>query len=679
MENEGKKPNHLIKEKSPYLLQHAYNPVDWYPWGDKAFDKARKENKPIFLSIGYSTCHWCHAMARESFEDKEVAELMNETFVSIKVDREERPDVDSVYMRVCQIMTGSGGWPLTVIMTPEKKPFFAATYLPKKGRGGMPGMMELISAVKKLWGEQREGLESMGDKVIGAIKEFHYGGEDIGEEIFLETYKELRQSFDEQYGGFGISPKFPTLHNLIFLLRYWKRSGNERALHMVEKTLQAMRLGGIYDHIGFGFHRYSTDRYWHVPHFEKMLYDQAITTIAYAESYLATGVGYYRKTAEEIISYVTREMVSPEGGFYSAEDADSEGKEGLFYFWDIEEIERVIGKDDAGMVSKVFGIDGENKIPYMGKPMPEIAAEEGISEEDLSLKIEEIRKKLFDERRKRIHPGKDDKILTSWNGLMIASLSIASQIFGEKRYSEIAGKAADFIMKNMLTEKGELMHMYRGGASIPAYLDDYAFFIWGLIELYEATFDINFLEKAIELNNKLIEKFWDENRGGFYFTSENELFIKQKESIDGAIPSGNSIAMLNMLRIGRITADSKLEEMAYEMAKAFSREVKNFPSAHTSFVSSLDFMLGQSYEVVIAGDCSSEKTLEMIEEIRRIYVPNKIVLLKPTEQDSSPITAIAPFTENMNEIDGSPAVYVCRRYACQSPVKDLDKIKEMFD
>ena len=674
----NKKPNRLINEKSPYLQQHAYNPVEWYAWEDEAFEKARKENKPIFLSIGYSTCHWCHVMAHESFEDEEVAKLMNDTFVSIKVDREERPDVDSIYMRVCQIMTGGGGWPLTIIMAPDKKPFFATTYLPKKGRAGMPGMIELIHAVKKLWEEQREGLESIGEKVVDAIKKPSSAGEKISREIFEDTYRELEQSFDGEYGGFGVSPKFPTPHNLIFLLRYWKRSGEERALHMVEKTLQAMRLGGIYDHVGFGFHRYSTDRQWHIPHFEKMLYDQAMISIAYAEAYLATGVGDYRKTAEEVISYVLREMRSPEGAFYSAEDADSDGKEGLFYFWSLEEIREVLG-EDAEIAARAFNLDGENTILHMSKSISEIAAEVGMDEHDFSLKMEEIRKKLFEEREKRVHPGKDDKILTNWNGLMIASLAISSRIFSKRDYSKTAARAADFIMENMLDSEGELMHMYRGGASVPAYLDDYAFLIWGLIELYEATFDVEFLEKAIELNNKLLEKFWDENEGGFYFTSATDLIMRQKESIDGAIPSGNSIAMLNLLRLGRMTSDTELEEKAYRVAKAFSEEVNNFPSAHTSFVSSIDFMLGNSYEVVIAGNSSSEKTHEMVEIINSIYVPNKVVILRPTEEELPPITSIAPFTREMKEIEGSPAVYVCRNYACKSPVNDADKIKEMFD
>ncbi|HHH77805.1 MAG TPA: thioredoxin domain-containing protein, partial [Thermoplasmatales archaeon] len=585
--------NHLVNEKSPYLLQHAHNPVDWYLWGEEAFGKARKENKPVFLSIGYSTCHWCHVMAHESFEDEEVAELMNETFVSIKVDREERPDVDSIYMRACQLMTGSGGWPLTIIMTPDKKPFFATTYLPKRGRAGMPGMMELIPAVRKLWEEQREGLESMGERVVDAIEASSVStpGGQPGEDIFKDTYGEFSRSFDGTYGGFGTAPKFPTPQNLIFLLRYWKRSGDKKALEMVEKTLQGMRLGGIYDHIGFGFHRYSTDREWHTPHFEKMLYDQAMIAIAYMEAYQATGRAEYGMTAGEILEYVLRDMFSPGGGFYSAEDADSEGKEGTFYIWDAEEMLDVLGEEDFEIASEVFNINDENRITHMGKTLADIAAGHGVSVGEFENKMEKIRKKLFGAREKRVHPAKDDKILTDWNGLMIASLAIGARVFGNRRYAEAAARSADFILEKMRTPDG-LMHRYREDASISAYLNDYAFLIWGLIELYESTFDVKFLRKAIEMNDELIEKFWDGKDGGFYFTSDDGVLLRQKEGNDGAIPSGNAVSMLNMLRLGRITSDVELEEKAREMAKTFSNDVKKFPSAYQTFMVALDFMFG---------------------------------------------------------------------------------------
>ena len=663
MKSNGRKPNHLINEKSPYLLQHAYNPVDWYPWGKEAFDKARKENRPIFLSIGYSTCHWCHVMAHESFEDERVAELMNEIFVSIKVDREERPDIDGIYMRASQLMTGNGGWPLTIIMTPDKKPFFAATYLPKEGRAGMPGMMELIPAVKKLWEEQKEGLESIGDKVADAMKISSASSSEgeIGEEIFKEAYMAFFQSFDKMYGGFGISPKFPTPQNLIFLLRYWKRSGDEKALDMVEKTLQEMRLGGIYDHIGFGFHRYSTDRQWHTPHFEKMLYDQALIAMAYMEAYQVTGKAEYGRTAEEIFEYVLRDMTSPDGGFYSAEDADSEGKEGAFYLWDKGEMNSILENKEFETASAVFGINDENKIIHIRK----------------NIDIEKIRRKLFDAREKRIHPAKDDKILADWNGLMIASLAMGARIFDNGRYAAAASKAANFMLSKMKTRDG-LMHRYRGGASIPAYLNDYAFLIWGLLELYESTFNVKFLKEAIEMNDELIEKFWDDKGGGFYFTSNNELF-RQKEGNDGSIPSGNAIAMLNMLRLGRITSNVKFEEKAREMAKIFSNDVRKFPSAHATFMVALDFMFGPSYEIVIAGESSYPETEKMVRAVSSIFIPNKILIFRPTEREKPEITSIADFTAEMGDVDGKPTLYVCHNHACRKPITSIKEIYKAFD
>jgi len=672
--------NHLINKKSPYLLQHAHNPVDWYPWGTEAFDKAKRENKPIFLSIGYSTCHWCHVMAHESFEDEEVAELMNETFVSIKVDREERPDIDGIYMMACQLMTGSGGWPLTIIMTPDKKPFFATTYLPKKGRAGMPGMMELIPAVRKLWEEQKEGLESMGDRVVDAIgaSSVSVSGEQLGEDIFRDAYGELSDSFDKIYGGFGTAPKFPMPQNLIFLLRYWRRSRDGKALEMVEKTLQGMRLGGIYDHIGFGFHRYSTDREWHTPHFEKMLYDQAMIAIAYMEAYQVTGKAEYGRTAGEIFEYVLRDMLSPGGGFYSAEDADSEGKEGTFYLWDAEEMLDVLGEDDFEIASKVFNINDESRIVHMRKTLADIAAGHGVSVSEFENKMEKIRQKLFGAREKRVHPAKDDKILTDWNGLMIASLAIGARIFGNKKYAEAAARSADFILDRMRTQDG-LMHRYREDASISAYLNDYAFLIWGLIELYESTFDVKFLKEAIEMNNELIEKFWDEKDGGFYFTSDDGVLLKQKEGSDSAIPSGNAVAMLNMLRLGRITSDAGLEDRAHEMAKTFSNGIRKFPSAYSTFMVSLDFMFGPSYEIVIAGKSSSVETEKMVRAINSIFIPNRTLIFRPTEEEKPDIISIAEFTSEMGEVDGKPALYVCHDYACRKPITSIEEIGNAFD
>ena len=572
--------NRLIREKSPYLLQHAYNPVDWYTWGDEAFEKARKEDKPIFLSIGYSTCHWCHVMEHESFEDTEVARLMNEAFVSIKVDREERPDLDHVYMTVCQMMTGAGGWPLNVILTPDRKPFFAGTYFPKESRFGRLGMMDLAPRIEELWRTQREQVLQSASKIMLALRQVPDSspGQVPGKDVLDSAYQQLAERFDPVQGGFSQAPKFPTPHNMLFLLRYWKRTGETRALEMVEKTLQAMRLGGIYDHVGFGFHRYSTDAEWLVPHFEKMLYDQAMLAMAYTEAYQATGKSEYAKTAQEIFAYVLRDMTAPNGGFYSAEDADSEGVEGKFYVWNLEDIDRVLESGEADLVKRVFNaklsgnfeeeatgrLTGSN-ILHQKSSLSEVASELKLSREELEERLQEARKKLFAAREKRIHPHKDDKILTDWNGLMIAALSKGAQAFDQPKYADAARKAADFIFKTMRDPSGRLLHRFRDGeAALHAHVDDYSFLIWGLLELYEASFDVHYLQSALTLNDDFMAHFWDAGGGGLYFTADDaeELLLRKKEIYDGATPSGNSVAALNLLRLARITANADLEQRA---------------------------------------------------------------------------------------------------------------------
>ena len=519
-----KRANRLILEKSPYLLQHAYNPVDWYPWGPVAFEKARTENKLIFLSIGYSTCHWCHVMEKESFEDPIVAKLLNETFISIKVDREERPDIDSTYMKICQMMTGSGGWPLNIIITPNQKPLFATTYIPKEDRFGKIGIKELIPCIKELWQSRRHELESSAERIISLLKEQVTSGIDRGEELGKSTLDEafvsLSSRFDELYGGFGNAPKFPTTHNLSFLLRYWKRRGYRKALQMVERTLRAMRRGGIYDHLGFGFHRYSTDSKWFVPHFEKMLYDQAMLTIAYLEAYQATEKEEYAQTVREILTYVLRDMTALNGGFYSAEDADSEGEEGKFYVWTEDEIKRLLHKKEIEFVTRIFNIvpsgnfEDESTRRRTGKnilslrdSLPEVASKLGTPLIEIRKRLEDALQRLYVAREKRIHPNKDDKILTDWNGLMIVALAKAASVLSEDAYVTAAKKAANFIISNMTTPEGRLYHRYRDGEpAIMGFLNDYSFFIWGLIELYEATFEASFLKRAIKLTEVMMKQ-----------------------------------------------------------------------------------------------------------------------------------------------------------------------------
>jgi uncharacterized protein YyaL (SSP411 family) len=692
----NERPNRLIHEKSPYLLQHAHNPVDWYPWGKEAFEKARREDKPIFLSIGYSTCHWCHVMEHESFEDPEVADLMNDTFVSIKVDREERPDLDHVYMTVCQMLTGSGGWPLTIFMTPDKKPFFAATYIPKGNRFGRTGMMELIPRIKEVWKNRRDEVLDSATKVVDALQglEKESAGAELGRPELKQAYEELRKRFDAAYGGFSTAPKFPTPHNLLFLLRYWKRSGDEQALSMVEKTLQEMRHGGIYDQIGYGFHRYSTDREWLVPHFEKMLYDQAMLAMANLEAYQATGKTFYANTAREIFTYVLRDMTDPEGGFYSAEDADSEGVEGKFYLWEKSEIGRILGKTSADPINRVFNVarDGNFKdeatgrktdmnILHLGKTIEDIASDLDLSATALAADVAAARGKLFEVREGRIHPHKDDKVLTDWNGLMIAAFARGAQVLEEPAYADAAARAADFALDRMRKPDGRLLHRYRDGeAKIAAHLDDYAFLIWGLIELYEATFEVSYLETALELNTHMLDHFWDDHAGGLFFTSDDgeDLIIRKKEVYDGAVPSGNAVAMLNLLRLARFTGRAELEERASSMSKAFSKQIGQYPSGYTQFMVSVDFGLGPSYEVVVVGKPNAEDTREMLRSLRTSYIPNKIVIFRSSDTEEPAITRIADFVKNHVSVNGKATAYLCQDYTCKMPLTDVTEMRSQL-
>jgi uncharacterized protein YyaL (SSP411 family) len=688
--------NRLIHEKSPYLLQHAHNPVDWYPWGPEAFERARQEDKPVFLSIGYSTCHWCHVMERESFEDPEVARLMNQAFISIKVDREERPDIDSIYMHVCQMVTGSGGWPLTIIMTPDKKPFFAATYIPKEDRFGQVGLLRLIPRIQALWHSRREDLLRAADQIAAGLREVSAGtpGSGLDESTLRTGAAQLAHLFDAEHGGFGHAPKFPTAQNLLFLLRVWKRYGDAHPLSMVEQTLVAMRRGGIYDQLGFGFHRYSTDARWLVPHFEKMLYDQAMLALAYTEAWQATGKAAYARTVREILEYVLRDMTSPEGAFYSAEDADSEGREGKFYLWTEEEIRQVLDPAEAALALAAFGVTPEGNFAEPGVPSPsgenilhaaktpaELAAEHHLPEREIELRLEAVRQKLFTHRERRVHPHKDDKVLTDWNGLMIAALARAAQVMEEPRYGEAAERAAAFILNRLRLPGGRLLHRYREGeAAIPASLDDYAFFIFGLIELYEATFQPRHLATALELNRVLLEHFWDAQGGGCYFTADDaeELLVRPKEIYDGAVPSGNSIEMLNLLRLARLTGDPALETKAAELARAFSKTVCEAPAAYTQLLVALDFALGPAYEVVIAGDPQSPDTQAMLAALRHAFIPNHVVLLRPSDPAEPEITRLAPYTKDQVAISGKAAAYVCQNFRCQLPTSDVNQMLELL-
>ena len=689
------KPNKLINEKSPYLLQHAYNPVNWFPWGDEAFEIANSEDKPIFLSIGYSTCHWCHVMEKESFEDDEVAKLMNDAFVSIKVDREERPDIDGIYMSVCQMITGSGGWPLTIVMTPDKKPFFTGTYFPKQNRFNRIGMMELIPRLKEIWITKKDEVIKSANEIASSLNNQNLISDTtvIDKSVLDKAYDELSKRYDETNGGFGSAPKFPSPHNLLFMLRYWKSRNQPKALEMVEKTLTEMRHGGIYDHIGFGFARYSTDQNWLVPHFEKMLYDQAMLVMAYTETYLVTKNNFYKETAQEILEYVLRDMTHPEGGFYSAEDADSEGEEGKFYLWDADELRNVLDKKESDFAIRVFSIadDGnwidESKgmmpgtnILHLNKSTTELANEFNLSEDDFKRKLESVRKKIFLYREKRIHPHKDDKVLTDWNGLMISALARASQAFGDDRYSEVAIKSYSFIEKYLTEKDGRLIHRFRDGESgLPAHIDDYAFMINAAIDLYETTFEIEYLKRAIKLNDILMKEFWDEQSGGFYFTSSTseELIARQKDVYDGAVPSGNSVALLNLIRLSRFTSNIYFEKKAYVIVKYFSGYVSKSPSAFCMFMCGLDFLFSASTEVVIVSDNKDNLGIKGINLIRSVFNPNKVVILK-FDNTTTDYSELLSFTNYMKMKDNNTTFYVCRDYTCNQPVNSLIELEKLL-
>jgi uncharacterized protein len=669
----GDEFNRLIFESSPYLLQHARNPVDWYPWGDAAFEKAQREDKPIFLSIGYSTCHWCHVMERESFEDDEVARLMNAHFVAIKVDREERPDIDQLYMTVTQALTGSGGWPMTVILTPDKKPFFAGTYFPKHGRGQRPGLMDLLPQLQTTWETRRGEVESSAEQIVAAVRDRSGStpGPDLDAGILDIAYSQLSSRFDSAYGGFGQAPKFPTPQNLRFLLRYHDRHHDPRALEMAVETLEAMRLGGMYDQVGFGFHRYSTDREWLLPHFEKMLYDQALLVLAYTEAYQVTGRDLFRRTADEVIAFVLKEMTSPDGGFYSAFDADSEGEEGLFYLWTTDEIKAVLDGSDAELVIEVFGVvEGGNfldqatgkktggSILHLERSVEEIARAKGMPVEELRARLERCRRELYRARQLRIPPLLDDKVLTDWNGLMISALAYAGQTFGEEDYVEAADDAAAFIRSHLVGSDGRLLKRFRAGdAALPATLEDHAFLIGGLLDLYEATFEVEHLRWAIDLAGQMVEHYEDDARGGFFLGADDgeDLFMRVKEVYDGAIPSGNSAAVLVLARLARLTGDMSHEDAAWRTLRAFAGDVSGAPSAHCHLLLGLDFLIGPAFEVVLAGKPESDGIQDMLSALRTPFMPNKVVLMRSSEPQD-PITEIAGYTAYQTALEGKATV-----------------------
>ncbi len=685
--------NRLSREKSPYLLEHAENPVDWFPWGDEALNKAKIEDKPVFLSVGYSSCHWCHVMARESFEDREVANLLSEHFVSVKVDREERPDIDAFYMAACQALTGSGGWPLSVFLRPDGTPFFAGTYFPKDPRHGMLGFVEVLTAIARLWSGDRAHIDAAGQEVARILQQREARGEasPLGPEALDRAFFSLRDVFDERYGGFGGAPKFPTPHRLSFLLSYHRATGNARALDMVTRTLEQMRYGGIFDQIGLGFHRYAVDERWRVPHFEKMLADQATAAMAYIEAFQVTRDPFHERVAREIFAYVLGDMTSHDGGFFTAEDADSEGREGAFYLWRKDEFEKSLTPDEAARAARYFGIKAEGNIigadfeegmniPYVPVSPDQFAALEKISPDALARAIEKARVRLRAARARRKHPLRDDKVITALNGLMIAALAKGYGALGDRTYLRAATAAADFVLGRLVDEKGRLLRRYRDGeAAIGGFLDDYAFFVWGLIELYEAGFEIRYLEEAVRLTAVMLALFRDKETGGLFDSGDEEggLIARMKEARDSAVPSGNSVAALNLIRLSRMTGNVELADEADRIMAAFSPSVLAEPLAHIQLLCVLDAMRGPSQEIVIVGDAHDASTQEMIRAAQSFFLPNKSLIFVPHADDAGRqrIAEIAPFVREMRMSGSKATTYICENFSCGVPLTNPDEVE----
>ncbi len=682
---EEKYTNRLIHETSPYLLQHAHNPVDWYPWGEEALARSKKEDKPILLSVGYSSCHWCHVMEKESFENEAIAETMNERFINIKVDREERPDLDELYMNAVQVITGSGGWPMTVFLTPDLIPFHAGTYFPPEDRGSMPGFAKILVVVSDYYHSRRGEVEKMEAQLKNALQqiaEIQPAPGAVSDRILSNAFQAFESQFDPIYGGFGKAPKFPASMALSFLFRYWKSAGSKKALEMAEKTLEKMAGGGIYDHLGGGFHRYSVDERWLIPHFEKMLYDNALLSKTYFEAYQATQKERYRRVGEEILNYVLREMKGPEGGFYSTQDADSEGQEGKFYVWTRDEIKKVLGKEKGTPFCAYYGVategnfEGGASVLNIASTFQNVSQLYGTPIEELEKLLDEGRKKLYAERERRVRPGRDEKILTSWNGLMISSFVDGFRMTGNQNYLKSAVQAAHFILQEM-RKNGHLLRVFsKGKARVKGYSEDYAFLIQPLIDLYEVTFEMAWLRGADELNRRMVDQFWDEKKGGFFFAGkENEsLIARSKNPYDNAIPSANSIAVSNLIRLSYLTGEESLKQKAEQILHLFHSFLEQHPSGFSQMLSGLSFFLSPQ-EIGVVGSKDDPRTKSMLKEIYLAYLPNKILSLRDPQE---PVQGSwFPFLREKGNQE-VPTTFVCKGFTCLPPVTNEKELKKLL-
>ena len=678
-------PNRLINETSPYLLQHAHNPVDWYPWGEEALSRAQDEDKPILLSIGYSACHWCHVMERESFENEDIAALMNEHFVNIKVDREERPDLDAVYMEAVHTLTGSGGWPMTVFLMPDGRPFYGGTYFPPEDRGNMPGFPRLVTAIADAYRTRRgEVVQSINQLMghLGQSARLPRSLQPLTNETMHRAFQSLAPAFDHELGGFGNAPKFPQPMIYEFLLRYHHMSNNPRALEMAEATLQAMARGGIYDQVGGGFHRYSTDRHWLVPHFEKMLYDNALLVRLYLHAFQATGDAMYRHIATDILDYVAREMTDPSGGFYSSQDADSEGEEGKFFIWTPEELAEALGAEDGELVGAYYGasqlgnFEGSN-ILHLPHDADEFAEAVGLSGEQLGRTLWQAREKLLAAREQRVHPARDDKILTGWNGLMLQAFAEAASVLDRDDYRRIAIDNATFLLREMRPD-GRLLRSYKDGqARVLGYLEDYAFVAEGLLCVYELTFDPRWIDEARVLADEMIDLFWDEDLGFFYETGKDaeQLVVRPRELFDNAIPCGGSMAALLLQRLSIFTGDSTYEQKAATTLRGVQNIVADHPMGMGNWLSALDFYVSPVKEVVVMGPQEDDATRQLLETVHESYRPNKVL----AGGDGLEARPGLPLLEGRGLIEGRPTAYVCQNYACQLPVTAPADLQAQLD
>ncbi|MGB9473799.1 MAG: thioredoxin domain-containing protein [Candidatus Udaeobacter sp.] len=707
--------NRLAQQKSPYLLQHAHNPVDWYPWGEEAFSKARRENKPIFLSVGYSTCHWCHVMAHESFENEKIAAIMNREFVNIKVDREERPDVDRVYMTFVQATTGGGGWPMSVWLTPDLKPFVGGTYFPPEDRYGQPAFKTVLERIATAWKENHDKIVEQGGKIVNALRESQSAGKVEGKidaPILEAAYRQIERSYDPKEGGFGNAPKFPRPVTLNFLTRFYARDpkseSGKHALEIALFTLRKMAAGGMHDHIGGGFHRYSVDRYWHVPHFEKMLYDQGQLAVAYMDAFQITRDRQYEEVARDILDYVARDMISKEGGFFSAEDADSpvvaadadrahpETKEGAFYIWTKKEIDAALG-DAAEIFDFHYGVQAHGNAPEGSDPQDEFRGQNILierhaivetakhfrkTEEDIGQLLAQCREKLFSIRAKRPRPHLDDKIIAAWNGLMISAYARGARALDEPRYLEIANRAAKFLRTNLYEEKSKLVYRnYRGGRSdIEGFADDYAFVIQGFLDLYEASSDVEWLKFAVQLQDVQDRLFFDEKNGGYFSTSgkDENVFLRMKDDNDGAEPAASSVAALNLLRLSQFRDDKGMTDRGRKTIDAFATTLSHFPSAMPQMLVALDYSLSKPRQIVIAGIKNAPETKALLKETNRHFLPKTVLVLADGAEGQKYLGEKNEAIRAMSLIDGKPAAYVCENFTCKAPVTDPKQLGDLL-